>query len=397
MIRVDDPITTPGRPEPGRVDGDAPATVKPLRVLHLAAGNMFGGIETFLLTLARCSGLEPSMESEFGVCFPGRFRDELKATERPVHDLGSVRLSRPWTMWRARRRLHKLLLARRPDRVVVHSPWARIIFGPVVRRLRIPLVLYVHGPMTSSSWLDRWAGRVMVEAAILNSEHMLRECKQYLSGISQTVCRYPVEAKEGACMSRTELRQALGTQAGAVVIVQVSRMEPWKGHRQLIQALTRLRDLPNWECWIVGGPQRPDEVDYDSELKAIAAASGCGERIKFLGQRSDVQSLLGAADVFCQPNIGAEPFGIVFIEALNAGLFVATSAFGGGAEIVSLGCGSLTTPGDIKALSEALGKAIVEPNLRQSAAVCGPRRAAELCDPRAQMHRLYEALSNFKV
>ena len=70
----------------------------PLKVLHLSAGNLYGGIETFLTTLARMRHLAPGMEPEFGLCFRGRLWDELVATGVPVHDFGPVRLSRPWTV-----------------------------------------------------------------------------------------------------------------------------------------------------------------------------------------------------------------------------------------------------------------------------------------------------------
>jgi len=55
-------------------------------------------------------------------------------------------------------------------------------------------------------------------------------------------------------------------------------------------------------------------------------------RVRFVGERLDVARILAAADIFCQPNIEAEPFGIVFIEALYAGLPVVASASGGALE-----------------------------------------------------------------
>ena len=75
-----------------------------------------------------------------------------------------------------------------------------------------------------------------------------------------------------------------------------------------------------------------------AELKAIADRGGVADRVRFLGQRSDVPRLMAAADVFCQPNAGPEPFGVVFVEALYAGLPVVTSAFGGAVEVVERPC-----------------------------------------------------------
>jgi len=395
MSRVEDHIVMdqPNESSGRRTDGSP--VLKPLRVLHLATGNIFGGVETFLLTLARSAKLEPLMTPEFAVCFPGRLRDELAATDCPVHDFGPVRISRPWTVWRARRRLRAVLRASLPDRVVVHGTWSRAVFGPVVRREGLPLVFYVHGPISEASFIDRCAARVPVDSIIANSEHTLRGCERFFVGVPHTVCRCPVESISRESRIRDETRHAIGTSMSGIVIIQVGRMERWKGHAVLIEALAQLRDPPDWECWIVGGMNRPDEEDYARELQSLATATGNGERIKFLGHRSDVDKLLQAADVFCQPNLSPEPLGLVFIEALYAGLCVVTSNFGGGAEIVSVDCGVLTPPGDTVAVANSLAKVITDSNFRRSAAVAGPARAAELCDPRRQIHRLYEALMQF--
>lgn len=366
--------------------------LKSIRVLHVTAGNLFGGIETFLVTLARMSALEPMMQSAFAVCFPGRFRDELTATDLPVHDLRPVRLSRPWTVLRARRRLATLLDEIRPDRVVVHGAWTQVIFGPVVRRHRIPLVLLVHGPISKTSLLDRLAQRVPIDLMIVNSEHIGRESLGFYRDVPHELCRYPVASLHEHRRSRDDVRRESDTPLDAVVIVQVSRMESWKGQHVLIQALKRLKHIPEWRCWIVGGAQRPAEEDYARELIQLVESAGMTERIQFLGQRSDVVDLLQAADIFCQPNVGPEPFGIVFVEALYAGLYVATSDFGGGAEIIAPPCGSLTLPGDDVALAASLEEAIADPSRRRAAADAGPERAAALCDPQTQIHRLFEVL-----
>src|SRR5262245_65707170 len=79
-----------------------------LRVLHLYAGNLYGGIETLLVTLARYRELGAPMVPEFGLCFHGRLWDELETTGASLHDLGEVRCSRPAAVWRARTRRRAL-------------------------------------------------------------------------------------------------------------------------------------------------------------------------------------------------------------------------------------------------------------------------------------------------
>jgi glycosyltransferase involved in cell wall biosynthesis len=135
------------------------------------------------------------------------------------------------------------------------------------------------------------------------------------------------------------------------------------------------------------------EADYLGELKMQAETLGISQRILFLGQRTDVPRLLAAADIHCQPNTGAEPFGIAFIEALYAGLPIVTTALGGATEIVDDSCGSLVPPNDPDALSEVLAMLITHPARRLTLALGGKTRANYLCNPMNQLNRLYQLLS----
>jgi glycosyltransferase involved in cell wall biosynthesis len=102
-----------------------------------------------------------------------------------------------------------------------------------------------------------------------------------------------------------------------------------------------------------------------------------------------VPRLLAAADIHCQPNTGPEPFGITFVEALQAGLPVVTTAQGGALEILDDSCGILTPPGDAESLATSLRELIERPDLRSQLGRAGPARASALCDPSRQMSRLH--------
>ena len=77
-----------------------------LRVLHVHSGNLYGGVETFLATLARDSAAAPRMTSSFALCFEGRLSDELRAhghaaatgcraIEPPADGLAGASIPRP--------------------------------------------------------------------------------------------------------------------------------------------------------------------------------------------------------------------------------------------------------------------------------------------------------------
>ncbi|HET6574199.1 MAG TPA: glycosyltransferase family 4 protein [Fimbriiglobus sp.] len=365
-----------------------------MKVLHLYSGNLYGGIETLLTTLARHRHRAPQMEPAFGLCFRGRLWDELTAAGVLVHDLGPVRASRPWTVLRARRRLRRVLAADRPDAVVAHSPWPHAVFAPVVRRAGVRLVFAAHNFLARRHWVERWAARTRPDRVIANSHATAATTPTVFPGQVAEVVYYPVAPAPVAdpAAARAAVRAELGTAADTVVVLQASRLEWWKGQRVTVAALARLRDVPGWECWVAGGPQMAGEEEYLNELKSAVERGGVADRVRFLGQRSDVTRLMAAADVFCQPNAGPEPFGIVFVEALHAGLPVVTSDFGGAVEIIKEECGVLTAPGDAASVAAALAGLIRDPDRRRALAECGPDRAETLCDPGRQINQLAVAV-----
>jgi glycosyltransferase involved in cell wall biosynthesis len=190
------------------------------------------------------------------------------------------------------------------------------------------------------------------------------------------------------------VRRELNTPEDAVVVVQVSRIEPWKGQLLHLEALGRLRMLPNWICWFVGGPQRPEEKQYFEEMHRAAVRLGIADRVRFLNERSDVPRLLSAADIYCQPNIGPEPFGITLVEALNARLPVVTTAIGGANEILDEKCGLLVAPCNAPELAAALQRLIEDTELRQQLGQQGPARARHLCDPLARIREFCGILAS---
>src|SRR6266702_4738841 len=92
---------------PAAVSDGATSSPQRIRVLHVSSGNLYGGVETILITVARLRHLCPGMEPSFALCYEGRLSGELIAAGVPVFILGSVRISRRWTVWRGRRRLRE--------------------------------------------------------------------------------------------------------------------------------------------------------------------------------------------------------------------------------------------------------------------------------------------------
>jgi glycosyltransferase involved in cell wall biosynthesis len=152
-------------------------------------------------------------------------------------------------------------------------------------------------------------------------------------------------AVDGAPL-RTELR------AGRRPIVGcVSRMAPEKGIDVLIRAMARVgRDAL---LVLAGdGPGVP-------ACRALAAALGLGDHVRFLGLRDDVERIYAAADVMVTPSLWDEAFGLAVVEAMAAGRPVVVTDSGAMPEIVAHGrCGLVVPRHDEVAMAGAIGRVL---------------------------------------
>ena len=385
------------RPAQGSDPDRLPHRKPGIRVLNVYSGNLFGGVERLFSTFARHS-LPGDRELEFALCFDGRLRTTLGTLGVVQHDLGPVRARFPWSRARARARLRAILASGAYDAVVIHSAWAQAMFASVVRETSLPLVFYMHDVANGTHWLERWAKLYPPDLVVCNSNFTVSSAPRLYPGVPATSIYAPVDvtAPTLTAAMRSEVRASFRTRDEEVAIVQVSRLEAWKGHVLMLEALGRMRANPRWVMWFVGGPQRDQERRYLARLEAQAHALGIADRVRFLGERSDVPRVLAAADVFCQPNLGPEPFGIVFIEALSCALPVVATAMGGVVEIIDESCGVLTQA-DPDALAAVLTPLVDDPARRHRLASAGPARARLLCEPARQMDELTHVIRSARV
>ena len=347
-----------------------------LRILHVTAGNLFGGVERMLLTIVAAQGSECA--HEVAVSFDARLAAELRAAGHAPHVLGAARFRRPDTIWRTRRALHRALTAGAYDAVICHAPWSCALAGPVARRTGRPLFMWVHDAPQPEGWPERKIGNVPPDRFICNSRHTEAAMTAWLPQVPRDVVHPPVLAAAVTPMTeRLRIRHDLGAAPTTTVILLASRMEEWKGHRVLLDAAGRLRG--DVAVWVAGGAQRPTEAAYVEELSHMpAVASG---RVRMLGERDDVTRLMAAADIYCQPNTSPEPFGIAFVEALAAAVPVVTTAMGGAIEIVDDSCGVLVTDPSPARFAAALQGLIDAPASRAALSAAGPARARSISDP----------------
>jgi glycosyltransferase involved in cell wall biosynthesis len=366
-----------------------------MRVLHIYKGDLYGGIEAMLSTLARTRNLCREMEPHFALCSPGRLSSQLAAESVPLYDLGQVRGRNPISVWRARQQLADILRRHSIEVAICHGTWAQALFGSTVQRAGITQIFWQHDLITGKGWIESLAARTQPNLVISNSSYSQSTLAGLYPEVASRLLYCPVELFDQRAFraEREKVRQQFNTPSDRCVIIQVSRLHPGKGHAPHLSALGRLRELPNWECWMVGGPQHPDEVRYFNSLQERCRELGVQDRVRFLGERNDVPELLAASEIYCQPNTEPEAFGLTFIEALVMGLPLVTSRIGAACEIVDDSCGVLLEPGDPVRLAATQADLAQSGETRARLGKAGPARAARLCAPESQLRLLADTLA----
>ena len=262
------------------------------KILHIGVGNVYGGVETVMTTLARHRDLCPDSELEFALCFDGRQAAALRATGATVHLIRDPRIR---TFWRARRHLRDILRERQIDGAVLHAPWIYTLLAPAVRSARLPAILIHYDPADGRRWYERLLSPGKPDLAIAISQAAAASLPNLFSGVRCETIHVPAEFPDQPALSAAEreaVRAGLSTAPDATVIVQVGRMEPYKGHRVNLQALVKLTELTNLVCWFAGRAEVDYQLRYLDSLKAEAARLSIAERVRFIGYYDDLPACL---------------------------------------------------------------------------------------------------------
>jgi glycosyltransferase involved in cell wall biosynthesis len=173
---------------------------------------------------------------------------------------------------------------------------------------------------------------------------------------------------------RAGLRARYGWPGDSLVVVAAGRLDPGKGHLQLIKAFAQVAaQCPQARLLICGRSTTPEQLEL--QLRQGVSELGLEGVVAFAGYVNDIFSVLCSADVFCLPS-ELEPFGLVYLEAMLAELPVVALYSGAVPEIVSHSVhGLLAYPGDEALLAEYLLRVMVQPELAHQLGQAGRARA----------------------
>lgn len=155
-------------------------------------------------------------------------------------------------------------------------------------------------------------------------------------------------------------------------LLTVARLFPVKGLDLYLRALAQLPDLP-LRARIVGSGSET----YRQQLLALVDELGLGDRVELSGaiDPEAIASAYATADLFVLPS-RHEPFGIVLIEAMAAGLPIVATEVDGIPQVVEAGVSALLVPPEnVDRLAIALRALVTDPQRRLALARAGQRRA----------------------
>jgi glycosyltransferase involved in cell wall biosynthesis len=320
---------------------------------NITTGQVLGGLEIYCLEMGRAlarRGHDVTLVAGTGT---SSYLDkvELKHALFPFHhrsrfpDFGTrfrklmERLSFGRHAWRH-------LLADGYDVVIITKPFD----FPVLwwaRRHGLRARTLFHSGGTDFFPGDRWFAHAVDHWAACSRYTAAQTARRYQREVK--VIHNGVDTQNFAPGARDPAwRMRWNVPASAPTIISVGRLVGLKGLRVIVEALA---DLPDAHYVAVGeGPERP-------KLEEQAAHLGVLDRVHFLGgiAHEQLPAVLREADVFVQPSIGEEAFGIAVIEAMACGLPVVASRNGGMLEIVADGQNGMLAPvRDVPAWREIL-------------------------------------------
>lgn len=244
----------------------------------------------------------------------------------------------------------------RPDWVLFsHLGLARVARYVPARWSR-PYAVFLHGiecwnplPETDREVLRRASLR------IANSALTARRAAASNPGIGEiAVCPLALPGSTAAGVSTT----ARDSRPTVLVVGRISRSERYKGHEPLIAAWPAIEAaVPGARLVIAGGG---DDLE---RLRALAAkTSPAGIELTGFLSRAALEGRYAAASVFALPSRG-EGFGVVYLEAMAAGLPCVGSVHDAASEVIVNGeTGVLVDPDNREQLASSISALLADSN-----------------------------------
>lgn len=275
-----------------------------------------------------------------------------------------------------------LMIRCRPDIVHFFLPTAYLIGGlcGLVTGIKIRVMsrrslnVYQRGhPILSrvERWLHRW-----LTAALGNSQAVVTQLMEEGIPANRLGLIYNgIDVSQFDHLpARTVIRSSLSLEQDALTLAIVANLIPYKGHRNLLEALGIIRgQLPrDWVLLCVG-----TDNGIGPDLRAYTKSLNLESHVHWLGERHDVPEILHASDIGLVSS-HQEGFSNSVLEGMAAGLPMVVTDVGGNGEAVVDGLNGLVVPSqNPQRLGEAIARLAGKPELRRRMGKAGRLRVRQ--------------------
>ena len=332
-----------------------------IRVLNIISDSNIGGAGRVLLNYLRYADRQ---RFETAIVVP---RGSLLA--QPLRELGGKVYEVDGLAERSYHRddvrvLERVIKDVKPDIVHTHGALSGRIAGrrcgaavvytrhsafPVPAKLRYPPGRWVN-KLVNEHYADRIIAVSPAAAENLTDAGISKEkITVMMNGVAPLT-----RASAGECAAE---RRADGIEDGDFVFGILARLEPYQGHKHIIDAAAMLKAEGRRIKVLVAGTG-----DYEAELRAECARQGVENEVRFLGFRTDVARVLSVLDVQLNASYGTETSSLSILEGMSMGLPAIVSSYGGNPWLIDDGEDGLIFPNrDSAALKAACARLMDEP------------------------------------
>ncbi|HWN09646.1 MAG TPA: glycosyltransferase family 4 protein [Pyrinomonadaceae bacterium] len=285
---------------------------------------------------------------------------------------------------KAMRELRRKVKNHQPDLIHANSIRSGLVATAATIGLKPPVVWHLHDllpPHPISSLIRLFAALSGRSVMIAVSAAVARNFRGRLSSplnerISVILNAIDLDKFQPDHFSKRRIRKELRFREPDFVVGTVGQITPRKGQLELLRAFrVALNESPNMVLLIVGAPLFNRDHEYLDTLRSTATKLGIGNKVRLLGARNDVASIMQTLDLLVV-NSKAEPFGLVIVEAMACETPVLAAAVDGIPEIIQHNeNGWLVSPGDEAALAEGIVKLSRRPEHRARLANRGMQHA----------------------
>lgn len=245
----------------------------------------------------------------------------------------------------------------KPDILHAHFMKTGASAAPAANEMGIPFVMTEHSSLILKGNISE-AGKLFATATYQNASAVIAVSQALCQVIKQQYHRANVHVISNIVDTNVFTHQPVNRNCKEIRLVSAGNLIASKRHNMTIQAIAKLvPEYPDIQLTICGeGPER-------ESLERLVSSLGIEKHIKLTGHisRQELAGILLSSDIFVLPS-SFETFGLVYVEAMAAGLPVIATKCGGPEDFINTENGLLIPCDDLPALIKAIQQMIAMHN-----------------------------------